>query len=105
LLLLPDPEEDLSSPEPPDEVVLLLAVLAVTTAGVPDELVAPPLLSLPEPDPDPLRVLELLLLLLLLLAFAFIELGGSVPLLVSALCGQLFCSLSNSGGRFKPQIG
>ncbi len=49
---LPD-EERSSSPLPPEEVVLALQVAdveVVTTAALPEEEVAPPLLSEPEPE-------------------------------------------------------
>lgn len=86
--------------------MLLFAVLAVTTAALPEELVAPPLLSLPEPEPDPdpdpdpepepepepLRLLDPLLLTMFF--WLMFDVGGwslssSSPLLmllVSELC-------------------
>ncbi len=49
----PEPEEERSEPDP-ELVLLLFAALvpAVTTAGLPEELVAPPLLSDPDPEPE-----------------------------------------------------
>lgn len=71
-------------------------MLAVTAAALPDELVAPPLLSLPEPAPDePLRLFDLLLLFFFRFKFMVgVGLTSSSPLfvlLVSELGGLLSC--------------